>query len=228
MLINDIWYEIFLHLDVDLMTCKLVCKTFKHIYDTYKSTLCHYGNYRFNSFQLQFINDLNNYDHDNSLNIRTMGNRGLRLAILAFALNYKEKVNIITITRDLYKWQNEVVQLTTVTDDLVYVENYNTNYKNYKVSITTSSLLNNMIIIHKCNTVPKYLKNTVYCDYFSYQSRYNLPDITYHNSYTYNNYNFYDSRNYKTIIDHIHNNQNGPFLIIGLKVEHQTYGGSKN
>lgn len=223
MLINDIWYEIFIHLDVDLITCKLVCKTFKQVYDTYKSSLCHYGNYRFNSFQLQFINDLNNYDNDKPLNIRTMGNRGLRLAILAFAINYKDTVGIVTVERDLIKWQKELEHLTTDTN-AIYVENYNKYGDNYKVYIKPYKIVgtNYMLIVHKHNMVLQY-KNVIYCDAFTSIPR----SIIYHNTYTYNNYNFYDSKNYKTIIEHIHNNQNGPFLIIGLKVEHLTYEGQK-
>jgi hypothetical protein len=223
MFINDIWYEIFLHLDIDLQTCKLVCKTFKHIYDTYKATLCHYGNYRFNSFQLQFINDLNNYDNNNSLNIITMGNRGLRLAILAFAINYKDTVGIVTVERDLIKWQKELEHLTTDTN-AIYVENFNIYGDNYKVYITPYKIVetNYMLIVHKHNMVQQY-KNVIYCDAFTSIPR----SIIYHNTYTYNNYNFYDSKNYKTIIDHIHYNQTGPFLIIGLKVGYLTYEGQK-
>lgn len=132
---GDIIYEIMTHLSFDLLSFSMVNKLTYQTYKEKKNMLLDYGNYRFSTFQHQFIRDLIQHCRDNYILFNTYNNKGVKAALIVFSLYYSSVGTIVVTTpNDVEDWKYEYKR--TMHDNLVFTGKFYRSH-NYDFCVTT-------------------------------------------------------------------------------------------
>lgn len=239
-LVIDNWLEIMKHLDINLFSLALTCKYIYYGYKKYKSMLCHEGTYRFSPYQHQLCNDMmihmnKDYDVKLPLLLQTSNNIGTKAAILSASLKYQGTVVIMCHKNENLKWQQEITKLYHVNSNIlvfnatnqsknIYLSHMDPNLLGYKIIIANKGNTwvlskHSIVIIYRYHKVIEYFSNNMIlfggksgnnvpqCEYIQYPEQ--LPILHVKNIY---------NTNIDNAIHDIILNYNGPYLIVGKKI----------
>jgi hypothetical protein len=209
---SDIIYEIMTHMSFDLLSFTMVNKLTYQTYNNNKKLLLDYGNYRFSSFQHQFIQDLISPNNKNNISFDTYNNRGVKAALIVFALYYSDVGTIIVTSQcDIADWKFEFKHV--MNEELVSTGKlYRSNKYNFSVTTELSHAypLNYNKIVYKKNTKITNLSKFITINVFNIQCN-QLIQYPYLNT---NNIQYIVSQDITTLLNEIHYNHSGPYLVV--------------
>lgn len=209
---SDIIYEIMTHLSFDLLSFTMVNKLTYQTYNNNKNLLLDYGNYRFSPFQHQFIHDLIYRNNNGNISLHTYNNRGVKAALIIFALYYSDVGTIIVTSQcDMKDWKFEFKRV--MNEDLISTGKlYRSNKYDFCVTTELSHAypLNYNKILYKTNTKITNLSKFITINVFDMQCN-QLIQYSHLNT---NNIQYIISNNITTLLNEIHYNHAGPYLVV--------------